>query len=492
MTEENKSVFSTMTAGRLSKHPTLVLLAVLVLVVVSLIYSATSLRINADTTDMIAADVPFRQNHLALQAAFPAFKETVVAVIDGDSAEASEAAATALASAMIEEDGLFDQVDVLGTDPFFKRHGLLYLDLDELTKLSDSLAEAQPLLAALAADPNLKGLSGFLTLALEAEEQDSSSERLDRLFDQMVVVVDAAREGRQQRLSWTELLDQERLRGNKRQLLIAEPAIDYGSLAPAATAIEATRKLARNAGINVDGGPTMRLTGSAVIEHEELQTVSSGAVWAGVLATAGVTLLLVFGLGSIRLIAATLLTLLAGLIMTGGLATLMIGQLNLISVTFAVLFVGLGVDFGIHLCLRYKEEIRRGQSHGGALDKAVYALSRPLSLSAICAGLGFIAFVPTDYRGLAELGIISATGMAVAWSTSLVLLPALLHLLPLKASQRAPIATTVGTAWTERYASTILGLAIIAAVCAVPMLPRVSFDFNPLNLKDPNSESVAT
>jgi hopanoid biosynthesis associated RND transporter like protein HpnN len=485
-------MFSQMASGRLTHHPGLVLASVLLLVVASLIYGATSLRINTDTTDMISADVPFRQNHLALKSAFPAFQETIVAVIDGENAEASEEAAKALASAMIAADGLFDHVDVLGSDPFFERNGLLYLDIDALAALSDNLAEAQPLLAALAADPNLLGLADFLTLVLEERGDDQLPERLERLFAQIADVVDAANEARPKTLSWMDQLDQERLRGGTRRLLIAEPAIDYGSLAPAATAIATTRELAREMGINVEGGPSMRLTGSAVIEHEELQTVSSGAVWAGILATAGVTLLLVVGLGSIRLIAATLLTLLAGLIMTGGLATLLIGQLNLISVTFAVLFVGLGVDFGIHLCLRYKEEIEHGLVHQDALGQTVQALFRPLSLSAICAGLGFIAFVPTDYRGLAELGIISATGMAVAWSTSLVLLPSLLQLMPLKARPKEAQGPASGASWTERHASSILGLAVIAAVCSAPMLPRVSFDFNPLNLKDPNSESVAT
>ncbi|MGI9421001.1 MAG: MMPL family transporter, partial [Geminicoccaceae bacterium] len=165
---------------------------------------------------------------------------------------------------------------------------------------------------------------------------------------------------------------------------------------------------------------------------------------------------------------------------------------NLISVTFAVLFVGLGVDFGIHLCLRYREGVACLGSHAEALGNAVRTVARPLSLSAICAGLGFIAFVPTDYRGLAELGIISATGMAVAWTASLVLLPALLQLMPLRAERRESKVHTAGPAWIERHASTILGITVIAAVCLVPMLPRVSFDFNPLNLKDPSSESVAT
>jgi len=124
---------------------------------------------------MIAADVPFRQNHLAFKRAFPAFKETIVAVIDGDSPEESEEAAKALSAAMAADSRYFSMVDRPGSDPFFDQHGLLYLDIDALTDLGDRLAAAQPLLAALAADPNLKGLSDFLGLALEHEAAASGA-----------------------------------------------------------------------------------------------------------------------------------------------------------------------------------------------------------------------------------------------------------------------------------------------------------------------------
>lgn len=480
------------TSGNLTRHPVKVLIFVLLLAAASLIYSATTLRINTDTNDMISADVPFRQNHIALQQAFPTFKETIVAVIDGDSPEESDEAAKALAAAITAKSQYFSKVKVPGSEAFFEQNGLLYLDLDALTDLSNRLAAAQPLLAALAADPNLKGLSDFLKLALEEQEGTDIPEPLDRLFGQFADVTKAAVDGRRENLSWLEQLDQARGSASKRRLLLAEPAVDYGSLTPAATAIETIREVAEELGINAEGGPTMRLTGSAVIEHDELATVSNGAIWAGLSAAAGVAFLLIFGLGSFRLILATLVTLLVGLIITAGLATLMIGQLNLISVTFAVLFVGLGVDFGIHLCLRYKEEIQRQQTHDDALARALQALTRPLSLGAICAALGFIAFVPTDYRGLAELGIISAAGMAVAWTASLVLLPALLQLIPLKAVDQKPRQTKTAVPWTTRYASSILGVTVIAAVSLFPLLPRVTFDFNPLNLKDSKSESVAT
>ena len=133
---------------------------------------------------------------------------------------------------------------------------------------------------------------------------------------------------------------------------------------------------------------------------------------------------------SLRLIGATLLTLAVGLVLTAGFATLTIGRLNLISVTFAVLFVGLGVDFGIHLALRFQEALVGEVGERAALRTATAGVGGPLSLSALCAGCGFLAFVPTDYQGLAELGIIATAGMAIAWLLNLTLLPALLAMMP--------------------------------------------------------------
>ncbi len=474
------------------RSATLLALALL-LAALALVYSWSTLRITTDTAGMIDPEVPFRQHGLALERAFPGYKETIVAVVDGDSPEASEEAINALSAAMAAEDATFSKIRVPGGEPFFERNGLLYLDLETLTRLGDRLAEAQPLLAALSAAPDLTGIADFVTLASVESDEGGLPDRLDTLLGRMAEVTEAAIEGRPLHLSWKEQLDLGEHGPSRRRLLIAEPALDYGSLTPAKSAIDTLRGIAADLRIGAgEGGVRLRLTGSAMIEHEELASVRNGALWSGLSATAGVALLLVWGLGSIRLITATLATLFIGLIITAGLATLVIGRLNLISVTFAVLFVGLGVDFGIHLCLRYREEMRRLREHGRALRGALDAISRPLSLSALCAGLGFIAFVPTDYRGLAELGVISAIGMAVAWTASLVVLPAILDLMPIEAPDEAAASPAPRQPWTERFASSILGIAVIAAVSAVPLLPRVTFDFNPLNLKDPDSESVAT
>jgi hopanoid biosynthesis associated RND transporter like protein HpnN len=474
-----------------SARPWVVVLASLLLAAVSLWYTLAHLRLDTDTTDMISAEVPFRQHDIAFRHAFPEFTKPIVAVIEGEVPERVQLAATALADALRTDHTHFSAVDYAAGLPFFAEHGLMYLDVEQLARLTDRLAEAQPLLAALAEDPNLHGLETFTALALEQQAGDAAlPDELDQLFADMATVVEAQLAGAPGELSWRKLLDDGSDPAINRQIVIAQPRLDYSSLAPSREAITALRAAANRLGIDPQHGLQLHLTGGAVLEDEELESVAAGALTASAITTVAVGALLFWGLRSWRLIAATLLTLAVGLVVTAGFTALAIGRLNLISVAFAVLFVGLGVDFGIHVVLRYQEQIRAGASQVRALERAARSVAGALTLTALCAALGFLSFVPTAYLGLAELGIISAFGMLVAWLASLTLLPALLCLMPLKSE--SPPARPSLLLPIERHSRTILAVAAIAGVASLFVLPRLTFDFNPLNLKDPQAESVMT
>jgi hypothetical protein len=469
-----------------------VVAAAVVLAAIALGYAWLALEIDTSTQDMISADVPFRRDHIAFVRAFPGFEEAIVAVVEGATPERVERATADLAAALRADQEHFAAVDHPAGEPFLVRHGLLYLDLDELADLGDRLAAAQPLLATLAADPSLRGLAAFVELAqAEGDAGGALPEGLDRLLGQMAEAVAAQLAGRPGEVSWRQALQQGEPSTPIRGLVVAEPRFDQQSLALARPAIEALRAHARDQGIDAAHGLELRLTGEAALNHEELQSVRAGAALAALLTTVAVTGLLIWGLGSLRLIAATLITLALGLIVTAGFAALAIGRLNLISVTFAVLFVGLGVDFGIHLALRYREALEGRGEHGAALRSAIAGVGGPLSLSALCAAVGFLAFVPTDYRGLAELGIISAAGMAIAWLASLTLLPALLDLMPLMERPRTP-PRRLSFELMQRYPRIVVAVAALGALAALSAPSRLTFDFNPLNLKDPQSESVRT
>jgi hypothetical protein len=456
-------------------------------------YTIRHLRIDTSTENMIAAEVPFRRHNIEYKQAFPRFRDAIVAVIESATPEAANRAALALADAVRQAPGQFAAVEASAIEPFFVDHGLLYLPQDELASLADRLAAAQPLLGALAADPSLRGLAEAIVLLRDHQAPDAlPPAEIGRLYAAMADATDAAAAGRPGTMSWQDLLTEAApAAAPHRRFVLIEPVLDYGSLAPAGPAIDALRAIAARLQLDAAHGIELRLTGEAMVDHEELESVAASTARASILTTVGVALLLVWGLRSLQLIVATLTMLTIGLVITAGLAALVVGQLNLISVTFAVLFVGLGDDFASHVALRYRESIERGEAHRSALRKAIAGSCRPLTLTAICAAVGFLAFVPTSYRGLAELGIISAMGMAVAWLGALTLLPALLHALRriawLRWPSRAPAAATI-----ERIRRPVLVLAAAGALASAALLPLVGFDFNPLNLKDPASPAVAT
>jgi hopanoid biosynthesis associated RND transporter like protein HpnN len=172
----------------------------------------------------------------------------------------------------------------------------------------------------------------------------------------------------------------------------------------------------------------------------------------------------------------------------------MVGALNLISVAFAVLFVGIGVDFGIQFSVRYRQERHNKDSLRDALIAAGWNAGKPLALAAAATTAGFYAFLPTAYRGVSELGLIAGTGMVIAFLTSITLLPALLVLLnppgePREVGYRvlAPVDR-----FMARHRITILTLTAIFVAAGLPLLQRLSFDFNPINLRSDKVESVAT
>ncbi len=470
-----------------------VVLAALALSAMAAVFAVCTLVIDSDTREMIAADVDFRRNDAAFVRAFPRFENTILAVIEGPTPERAEDAAARLAARLEDEPALFRHVYRPGGEAFFRRNGLLFLDVDVLSRMADRLAAAQPLLAALAADPSLRGFFDVLAAALSRGDP-GDARAIVPILDAVTDVVDAANAGRPRNLSWQALLGGEPLDGSgTRRFVITQPVLDYTSLEPAVAALDRLRGLAAELGIDAGNGLRLRLSGTAALDQEELESAKLGGRSAGLLSFALVSILLVMGLRSVVLVLATVATLVMGLIWTAAFAALAVGQLNLISVAFAVLFIGIGVDFGIHVSLRYREERAGHGERTAAIRRTVVAVAGALGLAALSAAAGFFSFLPTDYRGLAELGLIAGVGMAFALVANLTVLPALLALLPMAPPRRGAVAEpSRSIRLVQRHARAILVVAAVFGIAGLAAVPLARFDFNTINLKDPDTESVAT
>jgi len=473
-----------------------VLAAAVVLSVTAGWYAASHLTINTDVERLLPTDLPWRQRELALDRAFPQNTDLLAIVVDGQTAEVADEAAEALAKRLSGETRLFKNVRRPDGGPFFRENGLLFMNKDELQSMSDQLIEAQPLIGSLAHDPSLRGLFDALTLFMKAAA--GGDMKLDKLDPTLLAIGDtvaAAAAGKPQALSWQELLTGKPPKARElRRFVLAQPVLDFSSLEPASAAIAEVRRAAAELGLDPAHGVRVRLTGSVAVNGDEFATLREGAARSTILSIVSVCVLLFAALRSVKLVVSILGTLIAGLLLTGGFAALAIGSLNVISVAFAVLFIGLAVDFSIQFSIRYRDQRYRRSEFAPALRGTGESIGPSLWLAAGATAIGFFAFLPTDYEGIRELGLIAGVGMVVAVGLNFTLLPALLTLLKPKGEPEP-----IGFRWAAPLDGILLarrnwviGGAVVLAAIGIALLPRLTFDFDPLNLKDPNTESVST
>ena len=200
----------------------------------------------------------------------------------------------------------------------------------------------------------------------------------------------------------------------------------YSALEPGLKASDAIRQAAKDLDFAGKYHARLRLTGPVPLEDEEFATIKENAGLNATVTIAVVLFILWMALRWWRIIFAVFINLVVGLSITAAVGLLMVGTLNLISVYFAVLFVGLGVDFGIQFSVRYRAERHDVDDLYAALLHAGRRAGAPLTLAALATAAGFLSFLPTAYKGVSELGLIAGVGMLIAFATSVTLLPALL------------------------------------------------------------------
>jgi len=465
-------------------------------------YTTHHLGFHTSTNDMLAADLPFRQTYHQFEQGFPQYTHNILVVVDAGSPEQARGAAKQLARALQKQPQLFSSVYLPRANTFMERHALLYQSMDELEQTASDLATMQPFLGRLTDEMSLPGLFLMLSDAIDAQGTSAAVD-ITPIVKPVTASIDAVIAHKRAPLSWQELMQGDSSAKNipkqRQQFILLQPRMDYSSFLAAKPAMQAVRNAAASLQLDADHGVSVRLTGSAALSHDELVSVSTGAGTAALLALLLVALVLTIGMGSFRFVAATLTCLIAGLILTAAFAALAIGHLNLISVAFAVLYIGLGVDYAIHLCLRCREIEETGQPTAAALRLASRDVGASLFLCAVTTAVGFYCFVPTDYTGVSELGIISGSGMFISLVVTLTLLPAILCVWnKLFSTQYKPtvnikeVTTWRVPAICSPSARTIRIMTVLTALASALWLPQISFDYNPINLRDQSSESIQT
>jgi hopanoid biosynthesis associated RND transporter like protein HpnN len=482
--------------GLSCRHAWLVLALAVLLGLGAGVYAAGHIAIDTDNSKLFSPDLPWRRLEATYDAAFPQQTGLTAIVIDGATPELSESAAAALAKRLAERPEFFSNISRPDGGPFFARNGLLFLSTAEVENTTRQIIDAQPLLGSLAADPSLRGVMNALShLSEGVVHGDTKLADVAAPIRALADTLQSVLAGKDMPLSWQNLIAGRPAKLRElRHVILVKPKLQFGALEPGAQASAAIRQSAVDLGLTPDKGVRVRLTGSIPLADEEFGTLADGALRNALITIGAVAFLLWLGLRSGRIILAILTTLALGLVVTAAFGLLTVGRFNLISVAFAVLFVGLGVDLGIQFAVRYRAERHARGDLQASLGAAGAGVGGALALAAASIAAGFYAFLPTDYRGISELGLIAGTGMLIALLLSITVLPALIAVLRPpgeKAEVGYRFLAPVDRFLIRRRRAVLIAAGALSVAC-IALSTQLRFDFNPLNLRSAKVESVST
>ena len=478
------------------RRPWLVVALAAIACVAAWFYASHNFAMTTDTAQLISARTPWRQHEMAMDKAFPDAQSQFVVVVDGVTPELAEQGAAALTEALAQRKDVVAGVKRPDAGPFFSQNGLLYLSTREVQSTADDLIKAQPMLGPLAADPSLHGITSSLTTMLSGVDHgDTDLASLDKPFKALAVAIEGVEQGRPVFFSWEKLMgDAGGARTPLRRLVLVKGQLDFGDLEPGAKVDEAIHKTATDLKLDAAHGVKVRVTGPVPLSDEEFSSLADKAWLVSGAMLGAIILMLWLATRSFRILACVLATTLAGLLLTAAVGLVAVGRFNLISVAFIPLFVGLGIDFGIQLAVRFRAERLIDADLPEAMVRAARGIGGALAVAAAAITLGLFAFLPTQYVGVSELGVIAGLGMVIALGLNLTLLPALLALV-----RPPPQQLEVGYKGLEpldrfliQRRKAVLWAFGAAVIVSIILVPWVRFDFNPLHLRNPKGEAMAT
>jgi hopanoid biosynthesis associated RND transporter like protein HpnN len=459
-------------------------------------YTSTHFRIDTNSQKLVSQQTDWRQREIHYDKLFPQQSNLILVVIDGVTPERAEYGAARLAERLSQRRDMFPVVHRPDAGPFFSHNGMLFLSTKDVQSTTAQLIQAQPFLGALAADPSLRGIMDSLGLLLQGVSRGQSKlSDIDAPMRTIAASLEDAAHGNRTFLAWRSLITGEKPSIQEiRRFIEVQPRLDYGALEPGKAASDLIRADATALGLTQQEGIRVRLTGPVPLADEDFGALAKRANLMGATMLAAVLLTLWLAVRSFRIILAILATLVVGLMLTMAVGLVYAHQFNIISIAFIALFVGLGVDFAIQFSVRYRAERHTTGDLKKALVQAGQKVGVPLGLAAAATAAGFLSFLPTNYSGVAELGVVAGIGMLFAFLLSITLLPALLVVLgPPGEPEQVGFGFFVPIdRYLRGHRRTVLVVASVSAVVAIALVPWLKFDFNPLDLRSRKVESMTT
>jgi uncharacterized protein len=467
-------------------------------------YTLNFLEFDASRDNLVGGDKRYHQNFLKFKQEFPLPDELVV-VVESENKEKNRQFVERLGARLEAETNLFMDVVYKGDLKMLGPKALLFVPEEDLAALHSTLRDYRPFLEKFSTATNLTSLFNlvnrqFRTAGGEANAQTESLIKalpaLEGIIDQAAASLERAGTPPAPGINalfggGDEAESQMYITFANGRIYLVTTRAAQEPLNP--EAVRRLRQLVSETQIEVPG-LNVGITGEPVLEVDEMAQSQKDTQKATVIALTLVALLFIYGYRETGRPIKAVVCLIIGLAYTMAFTTAVVGHLNILTITFAPILVGLAIDFGIHLITRYEEEVRHGRSNREALRLALVFTGVGIISGALTTAGAFLAMAATDFKGIQEMGVICGGGLAVCLIPMLTALPVLLlrgkqnvldHALGTKLDRRARIERI----WLTRP-RIVIALALASCVAALVPSRKVHFDYNLLNMQSAGLPSV--
>lgn len=472
--------------------------------VLCVFYTVQNLQFNTDRSALVGADKKYQRIYQNYLKEFPHPKDLVV-VVESDRTEKNRQFVERLGAKLEARTNLFRSVfyrtDLAKLGP----KALQFVPKSDLDELHKALKSFRPFLNQFSQATNLVSLFDLINLQFTTSKPEKSSETdalvsalpaLERIIRQATDAVQ--RPGVPPSPGVVTLFNTGAVAERKPYITFDEGRVYLVTAAPHndkqnPEAILLLRKLIADTQREVPG-LNAGLTGERVLEIDEMAQSERDTAFATVLSFVLVFVIIIFGYGKISRRVKADACLIVGMGYTMAFTTLAVGHLNILTVTFAPILVGIAIDFGVHLIARYEEELQHGQRAEDAMRKALVMTGQGIFTGALTTAGAFLAMWFTDFRGIQEMGIICGGGLAICLIPMMTLLPALLLNGRLDEREPAPSGHSdrrerLERLWLDRPRLTI-AIAVVTSLLSLAWFGRVRFDYNLLNMQSAGLAAV--
>lgn len=488
-------------AGAVYQRPRWFLYPQAFLFVLCVIYTATHLEFDMSRNNLVGSDKKYHRNFLRFKKEFPT-QDDLAVIVESEAQEKNRQFVERLGAKLEAETNLFTDVFYLKDLKMLGPKALLFVPEADLRELRQKLRDYRPFIQQFTRATNLVTLFSLINTQFRTAKQEENAENkalmkaipaLERIFVQGADSL--RRPGTPPTPGIAALFgagDEDlyiTFASNRIYLVSAQAVNDELN----GQAVQRLRELVAQTQFEIPG-LNVGVTGEPVLEFDEMRQSQHDSTLASIVSLTVCALIFIYAYRETGRPIKAVVSLVIGLGYTMAFTTLVVHHLNILTITFVPILIGLAIDFGVHLITRYEEEMRHGQSERVAIEKAMVYTGLGILTGALTTSGAFLAMALTDFKGIQEMGIICGAGMILCLIPMMTLLPVLLlrgrqnvidHQLGQKLERRAKIENI----WLQRPAL-VAAIAALLCAAAAAQLRKVYFDYNLLNMQSKGLPAV--